>query len=226
MSQCISEPISWLRLERYRLLELAPAERGQVDQHLERCELCRACLARIDAGVALAPLRPRPLRPSVRARRLWTWGVFATATAAAVLLSVLPGGPGLPPPGPALRVKGGELALGLVRLRDGSIAHDPAHFARGDRFKVQLTCPPDMRGNVEVVVFQAGQTFFPLAPYRLADCGNLRILPGAFSLEGDADVTVCAVVVQAGAVDRAALRAGGVRALPALSVCVPLSPSR
>jgi hypothetical protein len=230
MSACISEPISWLRLERYRLLELTSSEHAQVEGHLLACAACSACLAQIDARADELPSLPVvvAVRPRRRAHlgRALGFGGLALAAAAALLLILLPRTSELEPPGPRLRIKGGELALSLVRLHQGSTAHAATHFAPDDRFKVQLTCPPDLHGAALVAVFQAGQVFFPLPPHALTDCGNLRGLPGAFSLDGDEPAVVCVVVERAGAIDRRALEQHGLRALPELSVCQQLEPAQ
>jgi hypothetical protein len=174
-------------------------------------------------GGASSPARTHA-RPALRLR----WAAFGTAlaAAAALLLMMRPFAPGRQPPKRTLAIKGGELAIGLVRERAGEIAHEPSRFAPGDRFKVLLTCPPNMRPYVDVVVFQGEQTFFPLQATRIAQCGNALALPGAFALDGTADVLVCTIASETGSVQRAALIENGRKALPALSVCETLSPTR
>ena len=240
-STCTSVPISWWRLERYRLADLPRAEVVEIEQHLSGCAICRPCLARVDTPVQLPEL-PAHLRgkrvESVRAPRAGVarrqartrtrWAAAASliaAAAAALWLMPRSAGPGLEPPGRRLSFKGGELAIGLVRERAGSVARDPTQFRAGDRWKVLLTCPPPLRPHVDVVVFQGGEAFFPLAPAQPAACGNGFALPGAFALDGAAEALVCAVVSEAAPIDRAALAAGGRAALPALSVCLPLLPA-
>jgi hypothetical protein len=226
---CVGEPISWLRLERYRLQELAPDQRGEIEQHLHACDACRACLAHVGKELVLPPLPARETRVTGRAwsRAQVRWiaaGGALAAAAATVLLVLRPASPGLEPPQRTLTIKGGELAIGVVRERAGSIAHEPVSFAPGDRFKVVLTCPPDMRPHVDVVVFQAGEAFFPLPHTRLAQCGNAVALPGAFALDGAAEALVCAVISQS-ELPRAALAARGVAGLPKTSVCHALVPA-
>jgi hypothetical protein len=228
MSACIAEPISWLRLERYRLQELAVADAREIEQHLAACASCRECLAKVDAPLPLPelPVRvPAPIRRPVWGRARFVAAASAITAAAAAAVLMLRSSPGLEPPRRVLAIKGGELAIGLVRERAGAIAREPSQFAPGDRFKVLLTCPPPLRPHVDVVVFQGEQAFFPLQPAELAACGNALALPGAFALDGAEDALVCAVVSDAGPVDRAALSAGGVAALPALSVCAPIAPA-
>src|SRR5438105_15636699 len=88
---CISEPISWLRLETY-------AQRGDdaaVREHVERCPACRGCLAEIRDDVVALPALPVV---AAKARRTWwTWGVPAFAAAAAAILFVVWPRPEPPP---------------------------------------------------------------------------------------------------------------------------------
>jgi len=229
-SLCITEPVSFLRLERYLLDELSSDERTHVSRHLDACGACRACLEGLRASQVSLPPLPAPslqrgagkdaraARP--RARFTRPLGVISALAAAALVALLLR--PGVQPAElpPAHRfIKGGELAIGLVRERDGQIANDPTRFAPGDRFAVRLTCPP---GEVywELAVFQAGEVFFPLPPGAPLSCGNLVPLDGAFTLTGDEPATVCAIVDAAGPVRRAQLRA--IAALPPDSVCVQL----
>jgi hypothetical protein len=225
---CTSVPISWWRLERYRLAELPHDEQHEIEQHLTGCAVCRACLARVDTPVELPELPAG--KPSSARRRAWLrWSgaaaVLSAAAAATLLLLPHSGGPGLEPPGRRIAFKGGELAIDLVRERAGSIARDATQFRPGDRWKVLLTCPPPLQPHVDVVVFQGREAFFPIAPTQLSTCGNLRALPGAFALDGHDDALVCATVSERMPLDRAALAARGLAALPAQSVCLPLAPA-
>jgi hypothetical protein len=234
MNACVSEPISWLRLERYRLNELPAAEHADIERHLHACSACSACAAQLNAEVEL-PSLPLAVKGAVVARvraarvthlrRLAFAGVALTA-AAALLLVLRPFAPGLEPPRRTLAVKGGELAIGLVRERAGNIARDPSAFAAGDRFKVLLTCPPTMQPFVDVVVFQSGHAFFPLHATRIEQCGNALPLPGAFALDGTTDALVCAIASEHNELQRTALETKGRAALPKLSVCETLKPAR
>src|SRR5580692_1245322 len=119
--RCTGEPISWLRLERYHLGELAPDERARIEAHLATCPACKACLGRIeeDDAVALPPLPAMPVRRVARIRRPVPIGaaVGTLAAAAAVVLAVRGSHPtdgergGLS----SARVKGDGMALSLVR---------------------------------------------------------------------------------------------------------------
>jgi hypothetical protein len=198
----MSEPTSkasasWLRLELHALGELSAAEAAEVAADLERDADSRRCLERIHGDRRDLPRLPVPepqSSPWARLRRhlYLAWAPLAVAAAVVVLLVVRGGQPeqvaGVP--GPRIQVKGGDVAIALVRERDGVIAHEPADFAAGDRFKVLLTCPPDRRLHGEVLVIQDGETGFPLAPVDLA-CGNRVALPGAFRLTGAAPAAVC-----------------------------------
>jgi anti-sigma factor RsiW len=54
---CIGTPISWLRLERYRLGEISADEKKDIADHVGACAACAASLARIESDDA-APLAP------------------------------------------------------------------------------------------------------------------------------------------------------------------------
>ena len=193
--ECIGEPVSWLRLERFALGELPAEERSRVRDHLERCPACQACLESIRAEPAPV-LRPLPSPTRAPARRGFVWLGAAAAVLASVLLVLLlwpaaPGGHGMLPS--RIAVKGGELAVVLVRERAGATQQNPETFAPGDRFKALLTCPPPGEPAVELVVLQGGEVFFPLPLQRIA-CGNEVALPGAFSLDDDDEALVCLLV--------------------------------
>jgi hypothetical protein len=226
VSPCVGEPISWLRLERYELGELPQGERAQVAEHLQRCPACRACFAEIEAVRELPELRlparriPQPSAAEPRLRwPLWLTG-FAGALAALALLFMPRGGegPGLEPPASSKRVKGGELALELVRLDAQGRQREPDRFEPSDRFKILLTCPPQLRAHAQAVIYQAGQAYFPLEPQGLSRCGNRIALSGAFQLDGTEPVLVCTAISEAAAPARTQLEKGP-DSLPELSVC-------
>lgn len=221
MTACIGEPISWLRLERYGLGELASHESEAVAQHLSKCPVCEACYRQIADDVAV-PLLPRMAAPPPRRRARLAW-VGAAGAAAAALLVVWIRGPGLDPPGSHLAVKGGELSIELVRLGVDGRMREPTQYHPDDRFKVLVSCPPPWRGVVDVVVYQDDAASFPLDAQTLDECGNRRSLEGAFRIDGTGPATVCAVLAERG-VDRREL-ASGVSALPERSVCQRLEPS-
>jgi hypothetical protein len=190
--------------------------------------VCRSCLAELEAPIALAPLPATVRAPGLLERWQKYWfgaGAVTLAAAAAILLIVLRPARPLPvaapePPPARVAVKGGELAIELVREHAGSTATDPARFADGDRFKVLLTCPPGER-PVDVMVEQDGVRGFPLAA-RTIPCGNRVALEGAFSISGSwAPVTVCAIAPERRRADRVLL---GATPLPRLAnaVCVTI----
>ena len=152
----------------------------------------------------------------------WALAPAAVAMAAVLLVLLLPDDPTrtttLPPR--RVAIKGGELALTLVRRRGEVITQDPRTFAAGDGFKVEVTCPPGQVLGWEVVVFQAGEATFPFSPAGPLICGNREPLAGAFSITDTSRADICLVV---GAPDRAALSRGPGH-LPPSSACVSVEP--
>lgn len=205
MTACIGEPISWLRLERH-------AQDGGVDaavrDHLAACAACARCLDEIRGDLVALPPLPAPpaAAPARRRLRWWLAPAMTCAAAAAVALVVWRGGaPGAPgardlpalpalPEREAVSIKGiGEVVLGVVRERAGTVRDDDARtYAPGDRWKVTISCPP-ATAWIDVTVHDAGQIDRPLPPARVG-CGNRVALPGAFSLSGGRPIRVCARV--------------------------------
>jgi hypothetical protein len=237
-ARCIGEPVSWLRLERLRLGELADPERARVVEHLAACAACAACLARIEAdeAVELPALAlgsgARGERDEVRgergartrAPRLASWGVrMASASAlAAAGAAILVVGHAWRTPGRATldggdtgRPKGDGMAFVLVRDDGQRIVEAQGVFRSGDRFKALVTCPPGLRATFDLAVFDAAGRSFPLAPARDFPCGNEVPLPGAFRLTPPAmgdrsgSETVCVVWGNGGELDRQALSRTG-----------------
>jgi hypothetical protein len=242
MTEAACLPVSWLRLERYALGDVAEAERKQIADHLAGCARCRACadqiandareLPPLPAAVAAATSRA-PLPAPVPAHRRWRVGwrqAFAGAALAAAAV-VLVARHGEPPAlvrksaGPrVIAVKGGEVTVELVRERDDSVAWEPTAFAPGDRFKLLLTCPPPLRLHVDLVVLQDDGPAFPGPPSVIA-CGNRVPVPPAFRITGAGHATVCAAVDPLAPPPRAALAAGD---MPATGphACLRLEPAR
>jgi hypothetical protein len=204
-SRCASEPISWLELERFVLDDLPPARATSVQQHLQGCPVCALCLGRIRepaAAPVLPPLPARPPRPrseplAVRARRRWPWlagAGLAGATALVLLLAL----PALRPPG-GTATKGIQVALTLVRERQGAIAEDPGGYHPDDRWKALVTCPEGRELAWALVLFQdpgagaAAPLIAPVASGNRLGCGNRVALPGAFRVTGDGRAAVCFV---------------------------------
>jgi hypothetical protein len=238
-ARCVGEAVSWLRLERYHLGEIAGDERERIAGHLAACPACAACLARIeqDEGVALPALRPMPDVPSrqlaspagaMRARwlRLGGAGAGALAAVAAVVL-YLRATPHPVDGGPLAsgRVKGDAAAFSLVRDDGSFVGGEGGLFHDGDRFKAVVTCPPGAGLTFDVVVYDRGGASFPLEPAASFACGNEAPLPGAFRLTGRDEERVCLVWGAAGAVPREAL-ASDVRPPEGASrACIALKPA-
>lgn len=183
MSACIGEPISWLRLETYAMTHADVSVRD----HLAACPACAACLTEIERDVvALPPL----VVPERKRRRAWWPMLLAPALAAAVLLIVLRPRPHTD----SFAVKGiGEVTIGVVRERAGTITFDAREYRPGDRWKVFVTCPPSAGAYIDVSV----GSDHPLAPAYLA-CGNRVVVPGAFTLDGGANRVCVHVAASAG----------------------------
>jgi hypothetical protein len=231
---CLDEPISYLRLERYLQDDIDDAERARVSTHLHGCAACRTCYEALrDEPIALLPLSLPSRVPVPRQRDTWraaarrAWPqLTAAALSIAALLVIWLRGPELDQPRlPLARVhiKGGELALSLVREHAGTLAVEPRRFAAGDRFQVRVSCPPGEALYWDVLVLQGGEAFFPLTPRARLQCGNGITLPGAFQLDGAEPASVCVVVQPTAALDRARVVREAARALPAATACVELS---
>ncbi|CAN5860192.1 hypothetical protein BH11MYX2_BH11MYX2_19660 [soil metagenome] len=133
-----------------------------------------------------------------KAQRAWwkTAAPILAAAAAAVVIFIVakrPDGTVSTREDVAL-VKGvGEVVLGTVRERAGTIADDAPTFAPGDRWKIVLTCPPAGEIHTDVTVTELDSNAsadHPLAPATIA-CGNRVVLPGAFTLTGAHANRVC-----------------------------------
>jgi anti-sigma factor RsiW len=242
MMRCNATPVSWLRLERYCLGELDAHERGTIEEHLAACAACAACaeaiardgragpklsgaLASGAEGGRYAPRRARGApRGRVAARVLST-----LAIAAALFLIVrerrVPddGGVRDDVSVPAARIKGGSVALSLVR--DDAV-HLVANgvYRDGDRVKALVTCPPGTVADWDLVVYERGEASFPLERVHGFACGNEVPMPGAFALNGGEPLTVCVAWAEEGSVDREALRRNGPPSDHA-GACVTLRPA-
>ncbi len=58
MMACISEPISWLRLEQYALTVAAAADAAAIDAHVAQCAACRKALESLRADDMALPALP------------------------------------------------------------------------------------------------------------------------------------------------------------------------
>jgi hypothetical protein len=86
-------------------------------------------------------------------------------------------------------IKGGDEVV--VRLSGEHQGASPRQFAVGERFKVEVTCPPRLGSALRLFVFQAGEVFEPLPLTKPLACGNLVPWPGAFALDGSQPADVC-----------------------------------
>jgi len=152
----------------------------------------------------------------------WVLAPAAVAAAAVLLAVLLPQDPTVELPARRVAIKGGELALTLVRKRGQVTSQRPRTFAPGDAFKVEVTCPPGQALGWEVVVYQGGAAAFPFAPAGPLICGNREPVAGAFEISGADRAHVC-LVVGAQAPDRATLRQGPGK-LPKSAACLSLEP--
>jgi hypothetical protein len=186
--QSAPEPLSWLTLERYALGELSAEERAEVEARLAASEVDRACLAEITSDKSelppLAGSAVSTLKPSKKRRRnQWLAGSAALCAAALALIAVL-----REPAHLDDHVKGSEVALRIVSDRQGS---DPTRFSVGERFKVQVSCPPSLSETLRLFVLQGEEVFEPLPRDASFRCNNLATWPGAFALDGAQSADVC-----------------------------------
>jgi hypothetical protein len=230
-SRCVTEPVSWLRLERFHLGEVDSAEHDRIAQHLSLCPACAACLTRIEHD-ATRELPPLPIRERPRRRGLPAWGLAgagALAAAAAVVIGLGPFvHPGARAPATVVgdRIKGGEVAFSLVREDDERFAGTAGVFRNGDRFKAVVSCPPGMAAAFDLAVYDSSGVSFPLETARGIVCGNDVPLPGAFRVTGGEEETVCLVWGEDGLPNRAALAMGADAAMAAGGrLCKRLEPA-
>lgn len=207
MTPCIGEPVSWPRLEAHAAGPRDPT----IAAHVVACAACRACLDDIARDVVALP--PLAIAAPAR-RRAWWWAAPVVAAAAAVVLIVIARPRDRDPDrddGDAIaRVKGvGEVVLGTIRERAGTITDDAREFAPGDRWKVVVSCAPGKGAWIDVAVVDAGarRVDYPLAPARVG-CGNRVVVPGAFVLDGARPNQVCVRIGVEAAPPRAMPRAG------------------
>lgn len=166
MTACISEPISWLRLEQYALTVAAAADAAAIDAHVAQCAACRIALETVRADavvlpalptlptvqrtgevIALASARPKPTTAKRWLAPLVLAPILAAAAAAALWLRTSNDDATSPTAKAGLHnttsLKGvGDLALQLARDRNGNVQTNVATFRPGDRWKALLTCAP------------------------------------------------------------------------------------
>ena len=231
---CTGEPLSWLRLERYRLGELSGPERDAVAAHLEACPACAACLAVANQKITLAPLPEPPslvsrIRSGLVGQSPAGAGLRVAFALAALALLVLPGGKSKQGARLASRaglgIKGGDLTIALVRERNGIVEHGASTFAPEDRWKVLVTCPTEQVLFWDLAVVEDEHVTFPLLPSSPIACGNHVPLPGAFRLAADRLVEVC-LVGNGDPVDRGALSAMDAKSLTSGATCTTVQPAQ
>lgn len=198
MIACIGEPISWPRLERFAQTRAD----AMIAAHVAECPACQLCVDEISRDVVALPPLVIASAPPKRAR--WWWFALPAFAVAAIIVLVM-----RPQPRPAnvASIKGvGDVTLALVRERGGSVLEDATTFARGDRWKVVLTCAPGHATSVAVDVVEAGSKTadHPLAATQIV-CGNRVVVPGAFELTGVVANRICAQVTNDGDSDRACI---------------------
>lgn len=202
-------PVSWLRLERYALGELDAGQRGDIAAHLATCARCRACADRIAAEAESelpplpAPSPTTPVPPAVPGARAWPWrfkprqhGLAALAAGLALVAAVLvlrPRQAAHVAGARVVAVKGGEIAVELVREHGGSIAWEPTSFGAGDRLKLLVTCAAPLEVQADIVVVQSDGPVFVGPPARIA-CGNRVPVPPAFRITGPGAARVCVLL--------------------------------
>lgn len=184
---CVSTPISWLKLESYAL----DKRDASVAKHLAECPACSASFQTITDDVVELP---RLVIPEARPKRNWLWWLapaMAAAAAAILLLVIVRREPTRADNVTTIK-GGGQVVLGVVRERSGSIRRDVTTYAAGDRWKLTLTCE-DANLWVDVAVVDPKSVDHPFEPTRLT-CGNEVVVPGAFEITGrDANI-VCAIL--------------------------------
>jgi Putative zinc-finger len=215
-------PVSWLRLERYALGELDVGQREDIAEHLATCTRCRACADLIAAEVKreLPPLpagaTTPPARPARPVGRAWPWWFkprahgFALAAALALVAGVFALRPGehmRVGSSRVVAVKGGDVAVELVREHDGSIAWEPTSFSTGDRLKLLVTCAPPLQVHADIVVVQNDGPTFVGVPALLV-CGNRVPVPPAFRITDPGAARVCVLLDANGPPSRSVLPDG------------------
>ncbi|CAN5457527.1 hypothetical protein BH11MYX1_BH11MYX1_40170 [soil metagenome] len=191
MIACIGEPISWPRLERFATSKGDQA----IAAHLAHCPACTQCLTEITGDLVALPVlvMPKKVPEKKQLGRWWWFAVPALAAATIAVMIIRPKPAELDRRPNVATVKGtGEITLALVRERAGTIVEDATTFARGDRWKVVVTCAPGHATWLDVSVVEAGakRADHPL-PVAELPCGNRIVMPGAFELTGHVVNEVC-----------------------------------
>ncbi|HEY0991708.1 MAG TPA: hypothetical protein VGD80_31865 [Kofleriaceae bacterium] len=208
-------PLGQTRGDDVELLPLDQTRGGDIAPVFDGAEQRRPARAWWRAPRWWEARRRSRARRSAQPGQRW-WPAVALAAAALVAIAVLapvisPSSPPGSAPLGVVAVKGiGDVRLELVRERAGEIRRDASTFARGDRWKVIVTCAPRTSTWVEVSVSDGATSDHPIAPAQLA-CGNRVVVPGAFAITGIGANRVC-------------VRIAASPGAPAASACTTLRP--
>ena len=222
-------PLSRLTLELYALGELPDARKDAVRIHLETCEVCSETFRYIESDSRpLPPLRIPESAQSGIAEFFEHYRFTLVAGAAAALVLVLSFILRLTPvtkqQDSFVAVKGGDVALHLVRERNGVIHESPVEFEAGDRFKLFVSRPGADETAWELAVFQDKEVYFPLSNKRPLPSGNRIPLPGALALDGNTPATLC-IFLGPDTPSRPRLRTDGRRLIDQAAACMSLKPT-
>ncbi len=92
MNECsATRPLSWLKLEHYRLGELDVESENTVEEHVASCSACAGALRYIESDtVAIGPLRVSSNRAVIEwpSLRIWAAGLGAATAAVFILISL------------------------------------------------------------------------------------------------------------------------------------------
>jgi hypothetical protein len=231
-----SQKISWYALERVAQGHLSAAETNRL---LTICthnpQLNRRLVAIQNDNRSMPPFAPVGHVRKSRHFPLFNWPVPAMALVVTILISgiaYLAVQKWFEPSVPATNhtgmfhdgVKGGDMALKVIRSRGDITSHRPGTFNETDRFRFYVTTPIDTATShpVEVTVFQGEDVFFPYARRLALPQGNLRALPGSLRFSGRQPVQIC-ISVGSDIPSRNHIRQMKKKALPKTTVCTALS---
>lgn len=197
-SRCVSQPISWLKLEQYHTGDLQEKHQQDIAGHLSVCTSCNGKYQQI--VLDNRPLRPLSIEADPKTRYAlmssFAWGFGATAAIAALVFILFIPKSDIPGSFPKHRIiyKGGDVVLSLARERQGRVVQDPKTYRDGDRFRLFLTSPKLGPISVDVAVFQEDKVFFPYPNRQNIMSGNRVPLAGAFRVTGDITTTICVLL--------------------------------
>ncbi len=233
--RCNGTPVSWLLLEQFNLGELSDDKTHDISLHLESC---RSCQKSMDSVLNdFNNLKPLPLYSKKESLLSFEFKYNRVISLAAIMLITLSLFIFTPRifklkrvqksadtqfilPNASINYKGGELALSITRNRNGITSSNPSGFIDGDRFSVNITCPPGKR-SIDIVLFQGNNVYLPLKTEKPVECANNIPLPGGFILTGNQPVTICAITDNPKALSTI-LHYGRTK-LPESSVCLTLN---